>query len=87
MPFRFRKSFKIAPGIRLNVGKRSGSVSVGGRRMRVTQSTRGRRTTSVSGPRGSGMGYSTTRRIGCLAVPLCALLVVAIAQHRARNRR
>ncbi len=30
MPFRFRKSFKIAPGVRLNIGKHGiSSVNVG----------------------------------------------------------
>jgi len=71
MPFRFRKSFKIARGVRVNLGKRGASLSVGRRRARVSQSTRGRRTTSISGPRGSGLGYSTSRKAGCLVVVLC----------------
>lgn len=29
MGFRFRKSFKVAPGVRLNVGKKSSSISIG----------------------------------------------------------
>ena len=73
MPFRFRKSFKVAPGVRLKVGKRGGSVTVGGRRARVTQSTAGRRIKSVSGPRGSGLGYSTTKEAGCLMLPVLML--------------
>lgn len=31
MPSRFRKSIKIAPGVRLNIGKKTGSISVGKR--------------------------------------------------------
>lgn len=30
MGFRMRKSFKIAPGVRVNVGTKSAGVSVGG---------------------------------------------------------
>ena len=37
MGFGFRKSFKIAPGVRLNVGKKGiSSVSVGGKGARVS---------------------------------------------------
>ena len=31
MGVRFRKSFKIAPGVRYNVGKKSHGISIGGR--------------------------------------------------------
>lgn len=47
MGFRFRKSFKVAPGVRLNLGKKSASVSFGGKGARHTISTTGRRTSSV----------------------------------------
>ena len=57
MAFRFRKSVKIAPGVRLNVGKKSASVTVGGRRARVTSGTAGT-TVSASVP-GTGMGVSS----------------------------
>ena len=42
MGFRFRKSIKIAPGVRLNIGKKSASISVGGRGVRHTISSTGR---------------------------------------------
>lgn len=58
MGFNFRKSFKIAPGIRLNVGKNGiSSVSVGGKGGRVSVGKRGIRST-VSAP-GTGLSYST----------------------------
>lgn len=41
MGFRFRKSFKIAPGVRLNVGKRGLGMSVGPRGSSVSISSRG----------------------------------------------
>lgn len=40
MGFRFRKSFKIAPGIKLNLGKKSIGVGFGGRRGGVSFNTR-----------------------------------------------
>jgi len=50
MGIRFRKSKKIAPGVRLNVGKKSASVSLGGKGFRKTYSSSGRKTTSVGMP-------------------------------------
>lgn len=58
MGFNFRKSFKIAPGVRLNVGKKGiSSVSVGGKGARVSLGKKGTRTT-VSAP-GTGLSYSS----------------------------
>lgn len=57
MGFRFRKSVKIAPGVRLNFGKKSTSVTFGGKGARYTVSSTGRRTKSVSIP-GTGLSYS-----------------------------
>lgn len=59
MGIRFRKSFKVAPGVRLNVGKKSSSVSFGGKGFRSTISTTGRRTRSVGIP-GTGISYVST---------------------------
>lgn len=57
MGFNFRKSFKIAPGVRLNVGKKGiSSVSVGPRGAKVNIGKKGTRTT-VSAP-GTGLSYS-----------------------------
>ncbi len=36
MPWSFRKSLKLGPGIRLNLGKKSASISVGGPGYRAT---------------------------------------------------
>jgi hypothetical protein len=59
MGLNFRKSFKIAPGIRMNVGKKGIGVSFGVPGLRYTINTSGRRTTTVGIP-GSGISYSTT---------------------------
>ena len=59
MGFRFRKSFKIAPGVKLNLGKKSAGISVGGKGFRKSFSTSGRSTTSVGVP-GTGLSYVST---------------------------
>jgi len=46
MAFRIRKSFKIAPGIRVNVSKSGVSTSVGGKGTTVNLSKRGTKVTS-----------------------------------------
>jgi len=53
---RFRRSIRIAPGIRLNLGKRGISASVGVRGAHETFHISGRRTTSVGIP-GTGVSY------------------------------
>lgn len=56
MGFRFRKSFKIAPGVRMNVSRRGVSTSLGGRGATVNLSKRGTRMTV--GIPGTGLSYS-----------------------------
>ena len=58
MGWRFRKSVKVFPGVRVNLGRDGiSSVSAGGRDARVSVGKRGVRQT-VSLP-GSGLSYST----------------------------
>lgn len=59
MGLRIRKSFKVAPGVRINVGKKSSSISFGTKGARHTISSTGRRTTSVGIP-GTGVTYTST---------------------------
>lgn len=56
MGFRFRRSVKILPGIRLNFGKRGISTSIGVRGAHVTIGKTGTRTTV--GLPGSGLSYT-----------------------------
>jgi Protein of unknown function (DUF4236) len=56
MGFRFRRSIKILPGIRLNFGKRGVSTSIGVRGAHVTFGKTGTRTTV--GLFGSGISYT-----------------------------
>jgi len=56
MGFRYRKSVKIAPGVKLNIGKRGTSVTVGNKYARTTFGNK--RTTFSSSIPGTGISYS-----------------------------
>jgi hypothetical protein len=57
MPFKFRKSYKIAPGVRLNVGKKGMSTSIGGKGSTINVGKKGvKHTASIPG---TGMSYTT----------------------------
>jgi hypothetical protein len=56
MGFRFRRSLRIAPGLRLNVGKRGASISVGPRGAKLTVGPQGTRVTA--GLPGTGLSMS-----------------------------
>lgn len=59
MGLRIRKSIKIAPGVKLNLNKKSTSVTFGGKGFHHTVSSTGRKTTTVGVP-GTGISYSKT---------------------------
>lgn len=59
MGLRFRKSVKIAPGVKVNLNKKSTSVTFGGKGVHRTISSTGKKTTSVGLP-GSGAYYTTS---------------------------
>ena len=54
--FRFRRTIKLFPGIRWNIGKKSTSLSLGGRGAHYTVGTSGSRTTV--GIPGTGLSYT-----------------------------
>lgn len=57
MGWRFRKSFKIAPGVRLNIGKKGISTSIGPKGAKVNIGPNGTRfTASIPG---TGLSYTT----------------------------
>ena len=60
MGFRFRKRLRIFPGLRINLSKKGGSLSVGGRGATINLSAKGHQE-SVGLP-GSGLSYRTRRR-------------------------
>jgi tetratricopeptide (TPR) repeat protein len=55
MSWRYRKTVRLAPGVRLNLGRRTTGVSVGGHGVRWSANTAGRRTRTVTIP---GTGWS-----------------------------
>lgn len=61
MGLRMRKSVKIAPGVRVNLGTKSAGISVGGKGFRYSVNSSGRRTTTVGIP-GTGISYSSSSR-------------------------
>lgn len=84
--FRFRRSIKLFPGVRWNIGKKSTSLSFGVRGANYTVGTSGSR--STVGIPGTGLSYTETSRhgsrpsgqssgcAGCLGQILVALLVL-----------
>ena len=63
MPLTFRTSFRILPGVRLNINRRSWSITTGVRNgPRYTRSSTGRDTFSQNLPGGFGWRSTRTRR-------------------------
>lgn len=63
MGWRFRKSIKILPGVKLNFGTKNTSITIGGYGVHRTYSTSGRVTNSVSIP-GTGLYYTSSSTNG-----------------------
>lgn len=63
MGLRFRKTISILPGVRLNLGKTTSSISVGVPGFRKTFNTKGQVTTTVGVP-GTGLYYVDTKNPG-----------------------
>ncbi|EGT3606795.1 DUF4236 domain-containing protein [Clostridium perfringens] len=61
MGFKVRKSFKIAPGVKVNVGKKSMGVSIGGHGVRYSVNSRTGARTTIGLP-GTGLSYTSTSR-------------------------
>lgn len=59
MGFRFYRRLRIAPGVRLNIGKRATSVSFGHRGAWLTWGAHGRRRATLGFP-GTGLYYTTS---------------------------
>lgn len=64
MGLRFRRSVKIMPGVRVNLGKKGASVSVGRRGANMTMGKNGVRTTV--GLPGTGLSHTTLHRRGAV---------------------
>lgn len=57
MGIRYRKSIKVAPGVKINLNSKSASVTVGGKGYRKTFNSNGQTTTSVNLPV-KGLSYT-----------------------------
>lgn len=57
MGLRYRKSIKVAPGVKINLNKKSASVTVGGKGYHKTFNSKGQTTTSVNLPV-KGLSYT-----------------------------
>jgi hypothetical protein len=77
--FRFRRSFRVVPGVRLNLSKTGVSTSIGRRGLWFTLGPRDTR--STAGLPGTGVSYTEqSRGVGLGAVVLLVVLVlVALA--------
>ena len=62
MPITFRKSIRILPGVKLNLGRNSRSITIGPKWFKKTYSSAGRVTISSDLP--GPFGYRTSRRRG-----------------------
>ncbi len=58
----FKRSFKIMPGVKLNINKKSVGMTLGGKNGRITYNTSGKVTTSSKIP-GTGLSYSSSKSI------------------------
>lgn len=58
MGLKYRKSFKIAPGVKVNLSRKSAGVSIGGKYGGMSFNTKRGATARVSAP-GTGLSYST----------------------------
>lgn len=76
MGFRFRKTLKIAPGVKLNVSKSGISTSIGGNGLTINLKN-GQSKTTVGVP-GTGLSYSTSTRRSINAQGLFWVIAIAI---------
>lgn len=61
MGIRFRKSIKVAPGVKINLNKNSVSTTIGPKGAHYTVNSNGNKTATVGIP-GTGVSYSTTSK-------------------------
>lgn len=77
MGFRFRRSIKIAPGVRINLSKTGVSTSIGTRG--ATVNIRGDRVRETVGIPGTGLSYTELRRGEGAGLSMLLLLVLVAA--------
>jgi Protein of unknown function (DUF4236) len=75
--FRFRRSIKIAPGVRINLSKSGVSTSIGTRG--ATVNVRGDRVRETVGIPGTGVSYQEQQRTGSGGASGLLFLILALA--------
>lgn len=78
MPFKMRKSLKVAPGVKVNISKSGMSTSVGGKGYTANVGKKGAKQT-VSAP-GTGMSYSTKGSSCLLLLVVAGSLIIGLVQ-------
>lgn len=81
MGFNFRKSIKIMPGLTLNLGKKSSSISIGPRGAKLNINSKGKKRLTTSIP---GTGLSYTQNIGSF-IPWFNFFTIFLAFIRDNN--
>lgn len=71
MGFRFRKSIKILPGVKININKKSSSITFGTKGVHYTVNSKGKRTATVGVP-GTGLSYTTSTSKNTKKSPLAS---------------
>jgi hypothetical protein len=81
MGIRVRKSFKVAPGVRVNVGNKSSSVTVGNKYGRATISTSGDKRSKVHRHTSSHQQPASPRmlKIGSVIMWIIGILALLLA--------
>ncbi|MFJ8730159.1 DUF4236 domain-containing protein [Streptomyces bauhiniae] len=79
MGLRINKSFKVVPGVRIRLGSKSSSLTVGGKAGRFTLNSRGRRTTTVR--LAPGISYSSSSSKGTRPKPSRAAAGAALTER------
>ncbi|MGE5645071.1 MAG: DUF4236 domain-containing protein [Acidobacteriota bacterium] len=78
MGFRFQRSIRIAPGLRINLSKSGAGISAGVRGLRVGVDAKGR-TYGSAGLPGTGMSYRATGSRGSGVAKGVILAILALA--------
>ncbi len=75
---RYRKTWTIFPGVKINLSKTGVSTSVGGKGATFNMGTQGRRMITLGIP-GTGLSYRTPVGWGIVLIVLAAVALVGIA--------
>ena len=77
MSFRYRRSIRLAPGVRINLSKTGASLSAGAGGFTANLNRRGVQSTISA--RGTGLSYRTGRRSGSSAIGALIFLGILAA--------